>query len=634
MKEYLAEVFNPGGYLSRVLEGYAPRAGQIEYAQAVDRAITTGRHLLVEGPTGTGKSMAYSVPAIHYATQPHKRRVVIATSNIALQEQLMNKDLPMLAEALPTQFKYCMLKGKSNYLCLWKAGQYLDEQPNLFAGDRAQADAISTWSSMTTDGDKSNLPFNPEPKVWRQFSVTPDECLGSLHCGFSKECFSLRARHALESADLIVVNYSLLFSHYKICEATGYSAILPDFHFLIMDEGHEAAECARGFLGFKITEGQIASIARDVGGTSGVRLIELAAEFFVRLGRYYCGDRYDVRLRDPFAQNEYLDLYDMLMAAGDELRHMASVCSDPSDRAKLRSSARRAVEIATQIKQAMTDRDGEAAYYLEEMKGGGLAVRSKPLCVGPWLRERIFDNTPTVVVTSATLSTGGDFDYVAQEIGADHYDTLTVSSPFNWKRQAITVLPQMPDPRESGFPDHLGKRVVEAIKQAQGRTLALFTSYRNLTATYDRVMQEGFPYQVLKQGDQSRAQLLEEFSSDESSVLLATSSFWSGVDVPGQALSCLVVDKLPFPRPDDPVLDLLHETDRNAFMNHSVPRAIISLKQGVGRLIRTVDDYGAVVLLDCRLTTKGYGRSFIDSLPKTGITRKMSEIGRFFTHMQ
>ena len=632
MQEYLQETFRPGGYLSRCLAGYAPRQGQIDYAEAVDLAIRQGSHLMVEGPTGTGKSLAYGVPAIYHAASSGKR-VVIATSNIALQEQLMTKDLPLLAEALPWPFTYRMLKGKSNYLCMMRTEEERqDAQGQLFPEEREQQAEILTWSSMTQEGDRSELPFEPKPRVWKQFSASSDECVGGKACSYAKECFSAQARAGLETAQVIVVNYSLLFSHIKVKEATGRDIILPAFDVLIMDEGHEAPEWARGFLGFRVSSFALDRVARDVGGGDQADLISASETFFHMLGSYYRSGRYKTRLKDRLSKKLWGDVYDHLMHSSDQLEVMHGAAEDPMERAKLRKSSKRAAQIALQLEEAMLLHDSEVAYYIEEMKGGSVALCSKPAHVGEWVRDNLFDGLNTVVVTSATMTTNGGFGYIAGELGADHYDELVVGSPFDWRRQTILVLPTMPDPRDRGFGDAVARKVLEAVEQSKGRTLALFTSYRNLNIAYELV-KDAVPYCVMKQGDLPRTQLMEEFKDDVDSVLLATTSFWSGIDVPGAALSCLVVDKLPFPRPDDPVLDLLQERDNNCFFNHSVPRAIISLKQGVGRLIRTVDDVGVVVLLDCRLTTKGYGKVFLNSLPAAGRTRKMSEIRRFLDHM-
>lgn len=632
MHTYLQETFTPGGHLARHLDSYAPRQPQIDYAAAVDEAIRQGHHLVVEGPTGTGKSVGYSIPAIYHAVHA-KKRVVIATANIALQEQLMTKDLPLLANALPWEFRYRMLKGKTNYLCLYRAAEDGAGQGRMFDEEREQRNAIGTWATMTTDGDRSSLPFEPAFKVWRDFSVTTDECIGAKKCEYAKDCFSIKARSNLEDAQVIVVNYSLLFSHIKVREATGRDIILPPFDVLIMDEGHEAAEWARGFLGFRISPYAIDGISRDVGGNDQANLDHQSNKFFDMLARYYRSGKYKTRLKVRFKADMWQGFYEELRSTSDVLEAMAGSAGDPMERAKLRQTKKRADQAAAQLEQAMTDRSGDTAYFIEELKGGVVALSSRPAHVDSWLRENLFDSLDTVVVTSATMATGGSFDYVANELGADHYSSLIVQSPFDWKHQAILVTPKMPDPREEAFTASMCRRVLESVEQAQGRTLALFTSYRNLNHAYDMLADEGLPYKILKQGDLPRTQLVEEFKDDESSVLLATTSFWSGVDVPGPALSCLVIDKLPFPRPDDPVLDLIQEQDQRAFFNHSVPRAIITLKQGVGRLIRTVDDVGAVVLLDCRLTTKGYGQGFLDSLPNCARTRKMTEIRRFLDHM-
>lgn len=632
MQEYLQEAFAPGGHLSQHLEGYAPRQGQIDYAQAVDQAIRDGRHLLVEGPPGTGKSLGYGVPAAYHAAK-HGKRVLVVTSNIALQEQLITKDLPLIADAVPWPFRYRMLKGKANYLCLWRSGEYQQTTRQLFpdSDDTEMAQAIITWGAMTVDGDKSELPFDPPPRVWRQFSVSSDECLGSK-CGHAQQCFPLRARGMLEDAQVIVTNYHLLFSHLVVMEAVGRPIVLPEFDVLVMDEAHHAADIAREFLGFRVTHRAIERIANMVGGGDQADLTHASETFFSVLRSHYSRS-YKTRLKKLFGKHTYGEVCGKLCNAAEQLAAMAPGATDPMERAKLRKGANRAAEIAAQIDRAMTDREGDTAYSLEKSKGGHLTIVSKQVDVSGWLRESLFDAVSTVVATSATLATGTSFDFLAGELGADHYEELIVSSPFDWSKQAILVMPPMPDPRSEGFRDKVAEAVAAAVKGARGRTLALFTSYRNLNHVYDALRAKRLPYSLLRQGDLPRTQLVEAFKEETSSVLLATASMWQGVDVPGEALSCLVIDKLPFPSPDDPVLDLIQERDSKAFFNHSVPRAVIALKQGVGRLIRTVDDVGVVVLLDCRLTTKGYGRQFLKSLPRTVKSRDLGVVRQFLDDM-
>lgn len=634
--EYLNEVFNAGGHLSRHLDGYKPRPGQIDYAHAVDAAIRGGHHLMIEGPTGTGKTFAFGVAATYHAAK-HGRRVLIVTSNIALQEQLMTKDLPLLAEAVPWEFSYRMLKGKANYLCLWRTADTQTATKQLFSNqaDDEMADEIVTWSAMTPDGDKSGLPFDPPPRVWRNFSVSPDDCRAS-DCAFVQDCFSAKAREDLNSAAVVVTNYHVLFAHLKVLEMTGRNVVLPPFDVLIMDEGHRAPEIAREFLGFKLTEQAVKRVARIAGGNDQAKLGEASKVFFDALASHYRSGSYKILLQQQ-SPVSWRDFAARLNATGDALVSMSGGATDPGERSDLKRAARRAVEMARDVTAAMTLSSDRVAYFLEEIRGGGVSLRAKVVDVDTWLRENVFDNISTVVVTSATLAANGSFDYVAEQLGADHYKTLQVDSPFDWAKQALLVLPPMPDPKSHAqqYLDAVADRVLEAIQLANGRTLALFTSYKSLNHTHDRLRKAGLTQRIMRQGDLPRTTLVEEFKDDVNSVLLGTESFWSGVDVPGEALSCLVIDKLPFPNYGDPVIHVLNQSlGRRFFGEQYLPRAVIVLKQGVGRLIRTVDDYGVVVLLDPRVSTKGYGKQFIRSLPKMVKSRNMTVIGQFLGDMQ
>ncbi len=631
--EYLNAAFNAGGHLSRYLDGYQPRQGQIDYAHAVDVAIRGGHHLMVEGPTGTGKSLAYGVPATHHAAHG-ERRVLIVTSNIALQEQLMTKDLPLLAEAMPWQFSYRMLKGKSNYLCLWRAAESQTSTKQLFRDDDEEmVEAIIGWSAMTYDGDKSGLPFDPPHRVWKGFSVGPEDCR-SGNCAFVQDCFSLKAREDLNSASVVITNYHVLFAHLKVKEATGRNVVLPDFDVLIMDEGHRAPEIARDFLGFKLTDQAVKRIARQAGGNDQAKLEEASKAFFDALGTYYRSSSYKILLQQQ-SPVQWKGFVAVLNATGDTLKAMSSGATDPGERSDYKRAARRAFEMARDVTAAMTLISDRVAYYLDELRGGGVSLRAKVVDVDQWMRENVFDNISTVVVTSATLAANGSFDYVAEQLGADHYKTLQVSSPFDWASQALLVLPQMPDPKDRGYLDAVADRVLEAIQLANGRTLALFTSYKSLNHTHNRLRAANLSQRIMRQGDLPRTTLVEEFKDEVDSVLLGTESFWSGVDVPGEALSCVVIDKLPFPNYSDPVVHVLNQSlGRRFFGEQYLPRAVIALKQGVGRLIRRVDDYGVVVLLDPRVTTKGYGKQFLRSLPKMVKSRDMTVIGQFLGDMQ
>lgn len=605
-----------------------------------------GRYLLGDFTVthNTGKSFGYGVPATFYASRGE--RVVIVTSNIALQEQLHHKDLPLLREALPWRFTWAMLKGRSNYLCVRRLAEF-ELTGDLFhkasADDEEMAQVIIGWSAMTGTGDVSELPFEPPSRVWRKFSSSSDDCRGS-GCPFINDCWSAEARRALGSVDVVVTNYHVLLSHLKVMVQYNKALLLPPHSILILDEAHKAADIARDFLGDRVSHFTIKRLAGSLGDQGRLDLETKSAAFFAALKRYAASPSYKIRLkrRDPVPWH---DLYRGLGAAMETFIARRDSTTDPEERAVARKATTRAAEVRSFLEAAMTNpAQPGMVHYIEEMRSG-VALRSKMVKPARWLHDNLFHprsdeefcsaNLPsTAVMTSATLATGGSFDYVARELGCTRFYEAIVPSPFDWQSRALMVLPDMPNPNDPSFADAVAVELAKAIKGAGGRTLALFTSYRVLNHVHGQLMQEDLGVRIMRQGELPRTALVEEFKDDESSVLLGTESFWGGVDVPGDALCCLVVDKIPFPRPDDPVMDAISAQSRRWFMEQSVPRAAMALRQGVGRLIRSVDDYGVVMLLDARLTGKGYGKIFLRSLPAMARTGDTAAIDQFLADMR
>ncbi|MBN1773204.1 MAG: DEAD/DEAH box helicase family protein [Deltaproteobacteria bacterium] len=630
--DYIDEVLGATGYLAKKFSGYMPRPGQIALARAVDAAIRDGEHIMAEGPTGTGKSIGYATPATYHAAQSGKR-VVIATANIALQEQLVRKDLPLLAEVLPWGFTFALLKGKNNFLCLDRFYEAESKGELDLFDDPADVDlqrAIVDWARATNTGDVSELPFEPPPRLWRRFSVSADDCKGS-DCHFYDECHAARARAAAAEANVVVTNYHLLFAHLQVREATGEDLVLPPFDIAILDEAHKAADIARDFFGFRVTAGGVRWVGRLLSKTGDTKLADKltseADRFFERLLALRRSPSYKTRLRQPHPV-PWSELHGALHEVARGYTAASEEAADTDERAELRRALRRAETLAEQIEAAMTLADSGAVYFIDEDTKGRATLCAKPIEVADRLRRTLFGATHSVTVTSATLSTGGSFNFIASELGVPEPRAIIADSPFRWEEQALLIVPEgMPEPNDPSFPASVASTFSEIIDLARGRTLGLFTSYRNLNATYQRVAGNG--HRVLKQGDMPRTALIEEFRRDVGSVLLGTESFWAGVDVPGESLSCVVIDRLPFPTPDDPVLDAITQRDRRWFTNYSVPRAVIAFKQGFGRLIRTVTDRGVVVVLDRRLVTKPYGRLFTDSLPNVLKSRRLDSIRRF-----
>ena len=634
MSDYIEQVFGAGGLLAAKFPGYEMREGQAALARMVDQAMREGKHALGEGPCGTGKGVAYGVPAVWHAHHRHKQ-VVIATANIALQEQLVRKDLPLLAQVLPWRFSFALLKGRSNFLCIDRLREseargelcltYDDEL------DR-QIEALFYWAEDTTTGDVSELPFIPLFQAWSKFSVSSDECTGD-DCPFVEKCFAERAKVAALAADIVVTNYHLLFAHLAVRRETGLDLVLPPFDLLICDEAHEAAEIARDFFGFSVSERTIKRLAKravDLGDRElAARLKDEAADLFEEVASFARSPAYRCRLRRP----GFVDAADLSgalrsiealgrQAEGDPLR-------EPEARTKGKNLARLARRAAAHIQEAVGQSDEGKVYWIETDPKGRARLRGKPIDVSGLLRSELFEATRSVTLVSATLAAGGSFAFVRRELGVPEGALEVVAeSPFDFGSQALLVVPEgLPDPREPEFAQAVSTVLARVMDLCDGRTLGLFTSYKNLNAVYERVSGNG--HRVLRQGDLPRTELARVFKEDVSSVLLGTESFWTGIDVPGEALTGLVIDKLPFPHPEDPVVNAICERDKQAFYTYLVPRAIIALRQGVGRLIRSRRDVGVVVLLDRRVAEMRYGRRFLRSLPRMMTTRKLDNIPRF-----
>jgi ATP-dependent DNA helicase DinG len=656
---YVAQVFGSGGMLAAKLPGYQVRVGQLELAYSVDAAMRAsgGMTVLVEAPTGTGKSIGYGVPAARFAQLG--QRTVIVTANIALQEQLVTKDLPLMQAATGFRFGFALAKGINNYLCL-DAFEESEGDLLLRGGPRAvgaaawsQWEAIRTWSATTSTGDVSELAFEPLQEIRRRFTTTSDDCVGKA-CPEHDRCFAMRAREEARRAEVVVTNYHLFFADLAVKLSTeSAKGILAPYQHVVLDEGHEAAGIARGFFGFRVTRGSVRWASRLLGGARGSqrrrelgevnaelrRRVNAAADrLFSQLRGLHDSSRYEARLRDPGAFDAG-DLPDALRDAEQALAKAASTPGLPPDRREeVRRAANRCGEIATSVEAARDLGDEERLVYYLEPAGDDLAALCMlPLDVSPTLRGGLFEaeRLGAKVVTSATLSAGGKngFALVAGELGAERSEQIVVESPFDHARQSVLVIPRdlpLPIGKEAAaFPEAVAELLVRVLGMSGGRLLGLFTSYRALDVAARRLERERLPFRVMRQGDAPRTQLIWEFREDERSVLLGTASFWQGVDVPGRSLSVVFVDKLPFDPPTDPVMSALADRDKRAFKKYMLPRACIALKQGVGRLIRTTDDRGAAVVCDRRLVEKPYGRAFLRALPEMPMARDLEVIREY-----
>ena len=681
---YIDEVFGPGGFFAQAFPGYEARAGQIALARVVDEAMQTGQAALGEGPCGTGKGMAYGVPAVWHAIN-RRKRVVIVTANIALQEQLVTKDLPMLQALLPWRkplgepFTFALLKGRSNYLC----GNTLssaDDPGDEFAyarrrspEDDAMADAIRAWAGRTSTGDISELPFIPPKPVWSRFSVGADDCKGRA-CKYVKAggvCFPAEAMARASEADIVVTNYHLFFAHLNVRSVTDMDIVMPGAEIVVMDEAHEAADIARDFFGFMITEGSIRKLARWCKRAGDEELAdELRADaqhFFSRVRVFAKSKDYHRRLKRP----DYVDprsLLLLLKRAQDMARKIIADGADKEDdddavlrllplcyqdpgagdgkkdskesESDAKNSARRAAEIASNIREAVALDDPNKVYWVEvDDDNRDVKIKAKVIDVSGVLSSELYGEhnektqdskkIESVVMVSATMTTSGNFDFVRNEMGVPPFAIEVVAeSPFDFMRQSLMVVPRdIAEPAEDAFPADVARVFERVINDVGGRTLGLFTSYRVLNIVHQHIA--GGAHRVLRQGDAPRTELAIAFKSDPGSVLLGTESFWTGIDVPGESLTCVVIDKLPFPHMDDPFIDFVCGRDRDSFKTVMIPRAAMLLRQGVGRLIRAQTDVGVVVICDRRFAEKPYSSSFVSSLPRMHRTRSLDDVQRF-----
>lgn len=651
-----ATILGPGGAIARRLGSYEPRPQQLEMAEAVADAIAAPHHLMVEAGTGVGKSFAYLVPAMLAAAADKDCRVVVSTHTISLQEQLVRKDIPFLQSVVPGDVKAVLVKGRSNYLSLRRLRVAQQRMGALLSESTAtdQLKRIGLWSKRTRDGSRSDLSFQPLNSVWDLVESDSSNCLGR-QCPDNAECFYYRARRQVYGAQILVVNHALFFADLAL-RRDGYG-ILPPYQVAVFDEAHTLEDVAAEHLGIKVTRGGIDYLLnRLYSSRNGRGLLALfgtkdslqlvvntrnASERFfgdvlrwlaaqpraTQPGRTPATGADAVRVREPGIVEDGLS--EELTALADELEAIAKRLSSEEERIELTSAANRSRLLVQSLREWLGQlREGQV-YWVETNTGTTprIELASAPIEVGTELREQLYSQVPTVVLTSATLSAGGrsGFDHFQSRLGLDGCATLQLGSPFNYREQAeLHLFRSMPDPSANPavFDDAALEKIKEYVTRSRGRAFVLFTSNQMLQKATQRLRpwltQEGFP--LLSQSDgMPRTQMVEKFRSLGNAVLFGVDSFWQGVDVPGEALSNVIITKLPFLVPDRPVvaarLEAIEERGGIPFTEYQVPQAVIKLKQGFGRLIRSQADTGMVVILDPRVLTKGYGKTFLSALP-------------------
>ena len=616
------------GLIAGSIPGYEKRPGQIKMARAVESALARKEHLAVEAPCGIGKSFAYLVPAIRHALAT-ETRVVVVTANIALQEQLIEKDLPALARSLPERFSYALIKGINNYLCLDRYDDADSDASQLLldAAESEQWETLHDWVARTATGDPSELDVALDGSIWAKVNGVSELCNGA-QCLYFDRCFAMNARRNLGKVNIIVTNYHLYFAHLAVKMAAERDVILPAHSAVICDEAHEMADIAREFLGRRLTPFS-ASYLLAGSHKLGLRTMAdnvrgAAKDFFDDVRAFRSGPGYKVRLRSP----DFGDARPLEAAVRDyreELVGRIKAAQDDQEVDRLAKTAGAADRYLGTLDSFRRLDDPNMVYYIDN---DGRLI-SRLVDVSEILRTQLFDEVDTVVMTSATLATGASFGFHKRETGAGTAEELIVATPFDFKKQAVLVVPEMEcGPNDAGFADEVSGHLNRIIQFLGGRTMALFTSYRVMERCAEAARETGVA--ILKQGEKPRSKLLNEFRADRGTALFGVSSFWQGVDVPGEALSVLTIDKIPFITPEDPLLDALQERDPETFTNYQVPKATLALRQGFGRLIRTATDRGVVVIFDRRLFSMRYGRAMRAALPGARVTRDIDAVEEFF----
>lgn len=648
------KIFGKDGLISKYHRDYEYRPGQVKMAEAVLRAFEEKKHLIVEAGTGTGKTMAYLVPAIAAALGQNKR-IIISTGTKNLQEQLMEKDIPFLQKILPKKFSAAYMKGRSNYACLYRV-QKAESQPILESLDELDSfQQVSRWSRESETGDRAELTDLPENlSYWSQINAKGEICLGQK-CPDYEPCFVTRMRQRAEEADIVIVNHHLFFADLNI-RGNEYGRVLPDYSAVIFDEAHLVEDIAADYFGFQVSSFQIDELARDVTNLpitdvslnrdltkqSG-RIIGFADQFWARFAQGRGQDGRFPLVQGSFAQKnksgeiEATPLGEAYFALDNALERLETTLDNlkKDDSSEIESVTRRVRQARFDLDFVCTQAEKNYVYWLER-RGKGMFLRASPIDVSSLLQDKLFDKVETVVMTSATLSSSGKFDFIKNRLGMEDEktDTLLAPSSFNYEKQAIIYLPKaMPEPRSPDFTNVAANEIVKLLRVTNGRAFVLSTSLTSMNALYELVSLR-VDYPCFVQGSMAKNGLLERFKKTPNAVLFATSSFWQGVDVQGEQLSCVIIDKLPFAVPTDPIVAartrFIDENGGKSFFDYSVPQAVITLKQGVGRLIRSGSDKGVIAILDSRLRTKGYGKDFLNSLPRMRITAELKDVAQMF----
>jgi len=620
------------GLISQVIEGFTPRDGQQKLASAIFNAISERSYLVAEAGTGIGKTFAYLVPALMSGV-----KTLVSTGTRHLQDQLFHKDLPVVIKALDISVEVALLKGRANYLCISRM-KNAEHMEFMTRETRMELFQVKDWAAKTSSGDISELDSVPEDaRVWSMVTSTTDNCLGS-DCDQYEECHVVLARRAAQHADVIVVNHHLLLSDMALKEE-GFGELLPEVEAFIIDEAHQLPDIASNFFGQSVSSRQIMLLANDViaeqiaDAPDMAELRDLAHEL-IEVGKQMRLAFGVETLKDAWAKIMYKpsikSAIDQLLGKLEEFKDVLELAAE---RGKgLENCYQRCLQLHQRLQQFCAKQDNSIDWY--ETYSRSFILHQTPLDLSERFQQQMQAYEAAWIMTSATLQVGGDFGHFTSRLGLQSYHSGIWHSPFDYKSRGMIYLPEdLPEPSQPDYTRQLMQAMLPVIKSSDGRAFLLFTSYRAMNEAHEYLKQR-LDYAIFVQGQKPKHQLLAAFKSAGQAILLGTSSFWEGVDVRGEALTCVMIDKLPFASPGDPVLqarmDQIRQNGGNPFMDFQLPTAVISLKQGAGRLIRDVTDYGVLVIGDPRLINKRYGKTFIESLPDMPVTRSIQAVEGFY----